>query len=393
MANLRDLIEYTTKAGIQTSQSLGAVVAPPTSPNAGIAATAFIPSFPGSAYRQIKYRNYCVQEYNCCNSCFMWKPPMGTTFIKFEIWGSGGSGAGSCCCGWGNPGGSAAYAYKCICTGNDLGGCTYEFCVAGGPCVTPLQSGFKGCKTFVVGYGLNNFCAEGGGGGSWHCHCNWVLSCMCEYDVACAEGARFNNCAYQNCTGSHESFTCHCLLANSVHGTGMINPFDMYDNTRYDCGKSTGHYDLIGVGNTFGSFGRRVKLNHALNPCYGAACYGCLFCAPFYGADGGARGLPGMVGSPCNQAADDFCMINQYIPYSGGLINTRGGYIIRRNSDMNNSGNQGSPYDFNEFFGYNGSNMAHGIPGFGGRSAQSFNGNNCYCGGYGGSGQVIITYG
>jgi hypothetical protein len=86
-------------------------------------------------------------------------------------------------------------------------------------------------------------------------------------------------------------------------------------------------------------------------------------------------------------------MVNQYIPYSGGLINTRGGYIMRRTSDMNASGNNGHPNDFNEFFGYSGSNLGHGIPGFGGRTAQSHGGNNCYCGGYGGSGQVIITYG
>lgn len=408
MANLRDLIDYTSRSGIQTSQSLPAVVGRTSEPISSGIATAFAPNFPGSAYRQIKYRgNHCVAgSYQCFWECFMWKPPVGTTFIKFEIWGGGGSGAGSCCCGWGVPGGSGAYAVKCICTGTDLGGCIYEFCLAGTTCVGPDPIGYKGYKTFVNGFGLNNFCAEGGQPGWWACHCNWTYSCMCDYATIFAEGMRHGNGGqpYINCMWtSPNSFDCRamrggdswcsCLTTGSMHGTGIINPHDMYDNTRWCCGKSTGHYDLIGIGNTFGSCGKRVQEAHALNPCYGAACYGCMFCAPFYGADYGARGLPGMVGSPCNMDAGDYCMVNQYVPYPGGLINTRGGYIIRRNSDMNISGNNGHPYDYNDYFGYMGSNRDHGLPGFGGRTAVSHGGNNCYCGGYGGSGQVIITYG
>lgn len=406
MANLRDLIDYTNKTGIQTSQSLPAVVGRTAEPLSAGIGTAFAPGFPGSAYRQIKYHNPCISGMNCCTECFMWRAPVGTTFVKIEIWGGGGSGGGSCCCGWGTPGGSGAYAYKCICTGYDLGGCTYEFCVSSGSCVGPDPVGYKGWKTFAVGYGLDNFCAEGGGPGQWFCNGAWSQFCLCDYPTLFADGGRLNTClrcqtsidygingCWSNCTMYQSGLACLRELNGSAHGTGTIPSHDMWDNRRWLCGKSTSHYDLIGIGNTFGSCGRRVNLRHSLNPCYGAACWNCLYCAPFFGADGGARGLPGLLGSPCNMDAGDYCMINQYVPYPGGLINTRGGWLVRRNSDMNISGNNGHPYDFGEFFGYGASNLAHGsIPGWGGRTAVSRDG-NCYCGGYGGSGQVIITYG
>lgn len=410
MANLRDLIDYTNRSGIQTSQSLPAVVGRTAEPISSGIATAFAPHFPGSAYRQIKYHNPCVQCYNCCTECFYWRAPLGTTFIKFEIWGGGGSGAGSCCCGFGSPGGSGAYAVKCICTGFDLGGCVYEMCVAGGGCVNPDPVGYRGCKTYIQGYGLDNFCAEGGASGRWICM--YSIPCVCDYGGAGGfvifdgQGGRLNTCAlcmttgdysingcWNNCTWMQSGISCLRDIPGSVHGTGMQPNFEMWDNRKWCQGRSNTHHDLVGAGTTFGSCGKRVNYRHHLNPCYGGACWNCLYCAPFYGADFGARGLPGLVGSPCNHDADNYCMVNQYVPYPGGLINTRGGYIIRRNSDMNVSGNNGHPYDFGEYFGYAATNLAHGsIPGWGGRTAVSHAG-NCYCGGYGGSGQVIITYG
>jgi hypothetical protein len=398
MANLRDLIDYTNKAGIQTSQSLGAVVAPPASPNAGIAATAFAPSFPGSAYKQIKYRgNHCCGAYSCYWECFMWRPPMGTTFLKFEIWGGGGSGAGGCCCGWGTPGGSGAYAYKCICSATDLGGCVYEFCIAGSSCMPPDVYGVKGYKTFAVGYGLDNFCAEGGLGGNWNCQYSppWTMTCFCDYPVICGDGARLNTNAY--CTATNGVFlnVCDCLTPGQLYGTGMISPYDMYDNCRFSCGRlGTGYYDLVGAGNTFGSGGKRVRQNHTLNPCYGGVCYICTFCAPYFGADGGSRGIPGGLGSPCNHDASDYCMIQQYLPYPGGLINTRGGWVTQRTCGILQCS---AVYNAlpGEYFGYTSTTDSDGygaIPGMGGRSTFAYCG-YCYCGGPGSGGQLIITYG
>jgi len=149
---------------------------------------------------------------------------------------------------------------------------------------------------------------------------------------------------------------------------------------------------MIGIGNTFGSCGRRVSLSHGINPCFGGRCYNCYFCAPFFGADGGAHGLPGALGSPCNMDMGDRCMVQQFMPYPGGLINTRGGWIPYRNTSNDLAGFNGVTQRTNMFFGYSSSNREHGIPGMGGHSSST-SGGNCYCGGGGNSGQLIITYG
>lgn len=107
--------------------------------------------------------NYC-RNIMCC-----WIVPPGTTCITFEIWGAGGGGAGTCCCMWGIPGQNGAWAKKTV-TGN-LGGCVYQMFAGYAGCCSPAPScGYRGCQTWVTGYGLSNFCAEGGYGG-----CTWCF--------------------------------------------------------------------------------------------------------------------------------------------------------------------------------------------------------------------------
>jgi hypothetical protein len=373
MANLRDLISYADRDEVIRS-------ATGLSTNTGAP-----PNYPGSAYKQIKYRgSQCTGTLTCYYECLVWTPPAGTTFIKFELWGGGGGGPGTCCCMHGTPGGSGAYAYKCICTGNDLGGCTYEFCVAGMSCCSPINVGYRGCKTYITGYNLENLCAEGGGPGGSTCSFAWDTANICNYDQTCSESMRSATCQW--CTGPFSNQSTDWACSKSVpgpYGSGTRDCFQ--EDTR------SGVYDLIGIGNTFGSCGERVKYDHALNPCYGGVCYNCYYCAPFFGADGGAHGLPGGLGAPCNTSFD-YCIYLQYLPYPGGLINTRGGWIPRRNEGINLSGGQGAAQYVNSFFGYSSSNREHGIPGMGAPSANSSAG-NCYCGGPGHSGQIIITYG
>lgn len=402
MSNLRDLIDETSVSGIQTSMSLPAVIGG--QPSFAGVSTSFAPGFPGSEYKQLKYKgNLFGSTYNCCSECLVWKPPMGTTFLKFEIWGGGGGGAGTCCCMNGIPAGSGAYAYKCVCTGEELGGCVYEFCIARSSCRSPMPKGDRGFKSFIVGYGLNNFCAEGGGGGTSACFSSGM--CLCDYPTIFNQGETIlgNNCmgcTHTNLYGVDDNprsgipNLCDCMQPGQSYGTGAINPFDMYDNSRFCCGRQgTGYHDLVGLGNTFGSFGRRVRFNCNINPCYGGILHGCRFCAPYFGADGGSRGLPGGLGSPCNHDTGDRCMNLQYIPYPGGLINTRGGWIPLRMATMNYSPSE--HIQAAESFGY-GSNANSAacsfIPGIGGETSSS-EGGNCYNGSGGGSGQVIITYG
>jgi hypothetical protein len=376
MANLRDLVSYTDQQQIAAFQTAGISTVPSTPI-----------SFPGSEYQQIQFRTHCAVNRFRYFECYLWKPPAGTTFIKFEIWGGGGGGPGTCCCMWGSPGGSGAYAYKCICTGFDLGGCTYEICVASASCCSPTNAGFRGCKSFVVGYGLQNFCAEGGYGGASFCaNCmgaGWENYCVINYCCSCNESMAMPYGGCQDMCGPHVG-NCgfSCWAPNG--GIGMY-PWEYQDVTE-------NQYDLIGAGTTFGSNRRRVHYGHGLNPCYGGLCTNqCAYCAPFYGADGGARGLPGLLGAPCDTGMD-WCSLVQYHPFPGGLINTRGGYLPYRYTDLNISGDNGVHYRFSDFFGHSSLRADEGIVGLGGRSASS-SGGNCYCGSPGHAGMVRITYG
>jgi len=92
----------------------------------------------GSQYRQIRMYDFCQAGTQPYTNAFFWRAPQGTNFVKIEIWGSGGSGAGVCCCMWGFPGGAGAYAYRNLCAKDlgDLSGCPFEFCVGSGSCCT-----------------------------------------------------------------------------------------------------------------------------------------------------------------------------------------------------------------------------------------------------------------
>jgi hypothetical protein len=112
---------------------------------------------------------YCHYKINS------WTVPTNTTEIVFEIWGGGGGGAGACCCQWGVPGGSGAYARKTV-TGT-LGGCQYEMVIASPTCCSPNAAcGFRGCTTYISGFGLSNFCAEGGIPGCTICSIHTVFN-------------------------------------------------------------------------------------------------------------------------------------------------------------------------------------------------------------------------
>lgn len=108
----------------------------------------------------------CVYDntnYFRCGKCCNWTVPAGATKAKFELWGAGsGSGAGICC-GGSPTGASGAYATIIIPV---TAGCQYTLCAG---CAHSAQSyctawcgDLSGCKSFVVGYGLTNLCADGG---------------------------------------------------------------------------------------------------------------------------------------------------------------------------------------------------------------------------------------
>ena len=117
----------------------------------------------------------CARQSGCCEQangkCCYWCVPDGASTVTFEIWSGGGGGPGSTCCNYcmftiGGAGGN--YASKTIATSP---GCQYSVCAGGSwPCGKSHTCGAgMGCRSYVNGHNLSNFCTEGGCGG-WMCN-------------------------------------------------------------------------------------------------------------------------------------------------------------------------------------------------------------------------------
>ena len=120
----------------------------------------------------------CCDQYESNKVCY-WCMPAGTTKAKFEIWGGGGGGAGMRGCHGGIPGGSGAWAVKSITSTDFSDGDCYLLCSGnGGRWCCCRCIGCRGCKSYVTGGGLDNFCADGGFGGYVYCFCYWRQCCI-----------------------------------------------------------------------------------------------------------------------------------------------------------------------------------------------------------------------
>lgn len=412
MSNLRDLIHYADLA--EFDGIVGAASSTCTYTNLG------------SEYPQIKIigggTGNALGSYNCWNQCHHWKAPQGTKFIRFDIWGAGGSGAATCCCSWGYPAASGAWTYKILCCREygDLSGCPYEMQVHGPGCTPPGQpEPYSGCKTFIRGYGLCNFCAEGGFGGFSCCSHNSSHFICGNTDFETQRrhqqgGGHHFGAVSQNgrFCGEHGLMCGFGMFAPGMDGTSGVaieqqTSWPGYGKHRnenrtncdwdfFDDGYINRKYG-IGFGNTFGSNCQRVNIDHfGYTPCYGQTVYrhigGRGECAQWYGGDGGHHGLPPMTGAVCNNGTGDYCMIRQYVPFPGGHINDRGGYYIVRNH-TNDCSNEFACHMV-KAFGTHGNwtdDNATPVPGMGGWSSTVYGG-TCRCGHAGGPGAVIITY-
>jgi len=127
------------------------------------------------------YNNRGLVCQNCANAggcteqangrCCLWTVPAYTSCVTFEIWSGGGGGAGHTCCNCcsfsiGGAGGN--YAIKTIAT---VPGCQYTVCAGGSwPCSkSHTCAAGMGCRSYVTGHNLSNFCVMGGCGG-WMCN-------------------------------------------------------------------------------------------------------------------------------------------------------------------------------------------------------------------------------
>jgi hypothetical protein len=118
---------------------------------------------------------YNGSHWNVTNGgrCCYWTVPAGVTSIKFEILsggGPGGASGGDYDFGVGGNGGNYTSKHLRKAAGNFAAGCGYRMCAGGtSSCSCCCRCGVNcrhGCKSFVQGSGLSNFCAQGGMGGS-----------------------------------------------------------------------------------------------------------------------------------------------------------------------------------------------------------------------------------
>ena len=135
--------------------------------------------------------SYCSGQNG--GQCCYWVAPAGTSWVTFEIWGGGGGGGGSCCCQSGSGGGAGAYSVKSVCTGTTggLAGQGYTICAGSTTFATPYCTGCPGYVSYVNGYGLSNFCAQGG--------CQSVSTCW-QY-FSCYTGCNVICCMSSACGG------------------------------------------------------------------------------------------------------------------------------------------------------------------------------------------------
>jgi len=280
--------------------------------------------------------------------------------------------------------------------------------------------GFHGCKTYVRGYGLDNFCANGGASGFGCCSHNgeWRVCGDLDYEtqrknqpsggwVQGTASANFKNCGDHefNCGFSMFAPNAEADSGESANGQSWPGALKTQPRWRNKCQWDQfddGYYNRkygIGFGNTFGSNCQRVNINQfGWTPCYGGTVYrgasGQGYCAMWFGGDGGHHGLPGMMGSPCNHDAGNMCMLREYIPFPAGLLNDRGGYMVMRVNTQGCHNEWGCKMTGG--MGY-GANMTtdmeqNPIPGLGGWTAMNYSGDTCRCGYAGASGQIQITY-
>jgi len=161
--------------------------------------------------------NVCdVSGYYRCGVCCLWTVPGGVSIAQFQIWGAGsGTAPGSCCSG-SPPGDTGAYAIAIIPV---TPGCQYTLCSGCARCCcsycTVSADSLGGCDSFVSGFGLTNFCAQGGSNG--HTYCTMV-------DLHGNDG-----CCRYNALGQRSAGPCICsgsvwyCFSNSCATCGLIS--------------------------------------------------------------------------------------------------------------------------------------------------------------------------
>ncbi len=208
------------------------------------------------------YRGYYMQH---------WCVPCGTTQITFELWGGGGGGGGACNCMSGIPGGAGAYARKTLHTcdhGQDMGGWCYYFCVGRPTHCASGCHGVQGCKTYICGCQLDNFCAEGGLPGKTCCCAFWHDDFRCKSRVYFWDGSSNGG----ECGGYNPCTACSLYYGADFGIGGKPGFFNTYDSSNNCYAKLMLPYPARLIDDMGGHMTSQNKGDHCLND--GAFCHG-----------------------------------------------------------------------------------------------------------------------
>ena len=154
----------------------------------------------------------------CCN----WTVPAQVKRLTWEVWGSGGNGAGACTCNRchhfrGAGGGS--FAQKTIST---QPGCSYRVCASGVyRCLSRECVACNGCSSYVNGYNLSDFCACGGHRAETNTA--WSDGCFYSRHLCLSPTTTGGDMALGGATQAFGSASgyCHCHNQEANQGSGM----------------------------------------------------------------------------------------------------------------------------------------------------------------------------
>lgn len=210
----------------------------------------------------------------------------------------------------------------------------------------------------------------GGGGGS---------SCCCSRGIPAGSGAyawkRLQGSAYAGCAYQIEIGESGCGRMGSQCG----DP----GGATYITGPGLSNFCADGGGAGCSCCFLCCCTWHAM--CSEQCPYGC--CACYFGADGGAYGVPGAAYIMCH---DNHCYNKQHIPYPAGLVNGKGGWLTGNQCENSGCGYCLSHWAMTQLDWGGGFTEHNYIPGVGGPSGWTCGG--CCHGQNGTPGMVRISY-
>lgn len=179
---------------------------------------------------------------NCWINCNV-TVPAGATHARFMIWGAGAGSGGGNCCSFAPGGANGAFASVIMPVTPGEVYCTYigqsanccQYCCG---CNSWVNGGYyDGSRSYIVGPGLCNFCADGGEANLWESmkaracavNCNtYITSACCKYyDLRNTNDSCCGGCICFNSTV--------CMFGYSLGPFNCVNHQGSFTRKAYGC--------------------------------------------------------------------------------------------------------------------------------------------------------------